>query len=574
MILVFCMKTRFWANRPLPDFPHQGVITHLLILSAVTLLLLFSGAGQMPLIDRDEPRFAQATREMMQRHDVFIPWFNGEYRFDKPPLIYWLMSPFYALFGTHELCARLPAILTSWLLVLATYWGGRTFFNGQVGFLAGLGLATCFQLQIHGRLAVADLPMILFLTVSQLLLLRLLTKPEQVRPSLWFWAFYLCQAAGFLAKGPIVLVVTILTLLFYRFVFWRQPLPWHLLRWPWGLPVMIGIIGLWGIPALLQTEGLLWKIGMGRHVVARGMESFDGRPYFVPYYFITAFLSLCPWAILLGYAWRVLRRNWNQTNAFLCAWAAAPYLVFTLYSTQLPHYVLPAFPALFLILGQIAQLPKEQPAWVHWWARGVLLLYVLISLALLGLVVFSPWTEAYFSLRLVLLSLWGFFTGLLFLGLFFRAHRWRWLPLAIGQMAICLMMLGSSLRTLSPALVVGEVARELPPESRFVARGFSEPSLVFYTNRQWQLDQSLAEVQTAFNTAGPCLVVVLEEERKLDRTFKWLWSQWTGGRQEMKVDRFTAELESLPLSGWKQRECSGLNLARSSWVRVKIFWRE
>src|SRR5258708_14751931 len=74
------------------------------------LILFLSGNWILPLMDRDEPRFAEASREMLQRKDFIVPWFNGQYRFDKPPLIYWCQVACYRILGENELSARLPSV--------------------------------------------------------------------------------------------------------------------------------------------------------------------------------------------------------------------------------------------------------------------------------------------------------------------------------------------------------------------------------------------------------------------------------------------------------------------------------
>src|SRR6476619_3029225 len=112
--------------------PNGPLQVALFFLSAV---LLFSvGNWLLPLIDRDEPRFAEASREMRQSGDYLVPRLNGEYRFDKPPLAYWSQVLAYDLLGDNDFAARLPSVLFTALTALAT----SIFASRMLGPNAGL----------------------------------------------------------------------------------------------------------------------------------------------------------------------------------------------------------------------------------------------------------------------------------------------------------------------------------------------------------------------------------------------------------------------------------------------------
>ena len=90
-------------------------------LTVLAALCLLPGTWKLPLMDRDEPRFARATVEMNERGSWAVPYFNGEYRFDKPPLTYWCMEPGLLLFGKTEIGARLHSLVASWVIALVLY---------------------------------------------------------------------------------------------------------------------------------------------------------------------------------------------------------------------------------------------------------------------------------------------------------------------------------------------------------------------------------------------------------------------------------------------------------------------
>ena len=76
-------------------------------------LILLPFLGNAPLFDFDEGAFAEATREMLQKGDFFSTWLNGNPRFDKPILIYWLQAVSVTIFGFNEWAFRFPSALAS-----------------------------------------------------------------------------------------------------------------------------------------------------------------------------------------------------------------------------------------------------------------------------------------------------------------------------------------------------------------------------------------------------------------------------------------------------------------------------
>jgi 4-amino-4-deoxy-L-arabinose transferase-like glycosyltransferase len=193
------------------------------LLLLLTLILQLPGTAVLPLMDRDEPRFAGATFEMMQRQTWLVPYFNDVYRFDKPPLTYWWMRIHYLLGGVNELTARLHSVTATWLTALVILGIGTRLFSARAGMAAAVVWLTSLQVLVHGRLCVADMPMILFVTLSMRALIELIgvsnvtveTKKREPKNK-WFWALYLALGLGFLAKGPVAVLAPCLALLLYR----------------------------------------------------------------------------------------------------------------------------------------------------------------------------------------------------------------------------------------------------------------------------------------------------------------------------------------------------------------------
>src|SRR5271168_3473010 len=109
-----------------------------LVLFLAVLALSIPQAALLPLLDRDEPRFAEASREMLQSGNYVVPTFNGAPRYAKPPLIYWCQTISYRLLGENAFAARLPSLIATaaTALLLATW--GMKLGSEQIGAGAGL----------------------------------------------------------------------------------------------------------------------------------------------------------------------------------------------------------------------------------------------------------------------------------------------------------------------------------------------------------------------------------------------------------------------------------------------------
>jgi len=336
----------------------------LLLLGAVCTL---PGTWSLPLIDRDEPRFAEASREMMERGDYIVPYFNNAYRFDKPPFIYWLQVGSYRLLGVHDFSARLPSVLCTLATALLIYGFGTRLHperaaeeRQRAGFLAGVIYVTALQVMIHARASVADAAMVLGVTAMMWAgfeVLRWIDKNPRRSGVLspWWWLLALALALGFLAKGP----VAWLPLVALGIAAWQNG-GWQSFRRSGlfgALLVGAAISACWGVPALLETNGEFFRIGIGKHVVERSVSAMEGHGasniliylLTIPFYLVMVVVFFLPWTRELPALWK--SRTWRGSDGLLWWWIALVFVVFTLIKTKLPHYILPAYPALALLAG-------------------------------------------------------------------------------------------------------------------------------------------------------------------------------------------------------------------------------
>jgi 4-amino-4-deoxy-L-arabinose transferase-like glycosyltransferase len=354
------------------------------------------GTWSLPLIDRDEPRFAEASREMIERGDYIVPYFNNQLRLDKPPLTYWAQVVSYHIFGENDFAARFPSAIAAALTALSIFLWGRRMDGEKLGWWAAIIFTLSLQTFVHAKAAVADMWLVLFVTLAnwggyELIQRRTLnaqcSMPNSERlnqisnvkrqTSIWWVIFYLALALGFLAKGPIAW--TPLLTVGVAIIYTRNWQVTRRFKFVGGILLMLAVIAPWGIPALVQTRGDFFTVGVGRHVVSRSFTALEGHGasslemyvLLLPFYFVMVFISFFPWSIKLPW---LIRKLWRRektevihlrqgyggqadsdyggllVDIYLLTGVAVVFVIFTLVSTKLPHYTLPAFPLLALLL--------------------------------------------------------------------------------------------------------------------------------------------------------------------------------------------------------------------------------
>jgi 4-amino-4-deoxy-L-arabinose transferase-like glycosyltransferase len=521
--------------------------------------LLGVGTWQLPLLDRDEPRFAQATVEMLDRGNLMIPYFNGAYRFDKPPLTYWGMMAGYSLFGVTEFGARFHSIAAT-LIVALCLWGMATKMNGnRSGVAVAFAWLTSLQVMIHGRVAVADMLLILFVVTAQWALMELLglggCPPNKMR--IWWWLLYLSLAFGFLAKGPLAILLPVVSLLLYRWLLWKKPIKWSSLQLHWGLLLVMGIIGLWGIPALMMTKGAYWETGIGYHVVQRGMGAFNKRlqiPFI--YYFLTSLFSLYPWIFLLLWKMRHLGCRWNTRTAYLVAWGCSSYLVFSFYATQLPHYVLPSLPAWLLLLFD-SELSSQQMKFAKQGLTVTLTLLVVLLLITMGIYFGS----ARSSISLMLSAGLVILIGLGGMSLAFLKANKEMLIICFLLLLVALSAVGFIGQRDGLVRQIGRFVSDAPKDKKLYGLQFHEPGLVFYANHSWEFDSDEIPLSELLKSEDTWAVITELEERSIEDVLL--------NRQCLKTDASARDLVP-PSKDYTYCRFQGLNFSKFSWVVVGV----
>src|SRR5215470_6943127 len=152
------------ARSPITD--HRSLITRCALLFTACVLFHVLGTWSLPLIDRDEPRFAEASREMIERGNYVVPYFNNQLRLDKPPLTYWAQVASYHIFGENDFAARFPSAVAAALTAGSIFFWGRRIGGKKLGCWAAIIFTLSLQTFVHAKAAVADMWLVLFVTLA------------------------------------------------------------------------------------------------------------------------------------------------------------------------------------------------------------------------------------------------------------------------------------------------------------------------------------------------------------------------------------------------------------------------
>jgi 4-amino-4-deoxy-L-arabinose transferase-like glycosyltransferase len=327
------------------------------LLTLLSLALYLPGQAALPPTDRDEARFVQASRQMLESNDFLRIRFQDEPRNKKPAGIYWLQAASVDLLSTPASTAmwpyRLPSLLGALAAVLLTFGFGQGWIGREAAFVGAALLAASLGLTVEAHLAKTDAVLLATVVAAQGALGEIYRKSRSDEPTgaglpLLFWV---AQGVGLLIKGPITPVVSLLTGGALAIAD-RNPRWLGRLRFTWGIPLMLIIAGPWLIAITVATDGGFASESVGNDLLGKlihGQESHGAPP---GTYAALALITFWPGSLALAGAARLAWRQRSETAIrYLLAWLVPFWLLLELVPTKLPNYVLPLYPALALLAG-------------------------------------------------------------------------------------------------------------------------------------------------------------------------------------------------------------------------------
>ncbi|HCG94559.1 MAG TPA: hypothetical protein DEX20_02920 [Halieaceae bacterium] len=332
------------SERWRPDsFVEAGLISFYLFIA------FFVNLWGVPLFDLDEGAFAEATREMLLSGNFAATYLDGEPRYDKPILSYWLQSLSVSAFGIHEFAFRLPSALAASLWLVASYRFVKQEWDEQSALLTVAIMANVAIVGVIGRAATADAWLNLFISLTMFDMWRYMRLP-QVRTLL---TTYTWLALGVLTKGPVAIAIPLMAGgLFFTTTHQRKQF-WKAVVNPMGWLVFAAILGPWLI-AVYQDQGLGFFAGfLLDHNINRFTQTREGHGGSLLYYFVALPIIVLPFTGVLFTFLRRLRVFWSDAlSRYLLLWFGVVFALVSMSKTQLPHYLLYGLTGVFFIFAR------------------------------------------------------------------------------------------------------------------------------------------------------------------------------------------------------------------------------
>lgn len=495
-----------------------------LALALFALLAFLPAQSALPVTDRDEARFVQASRQMVDSGEFVDIRFQEEARHKKPVGIYWLQSAAVLTLGDGAKAPlwvyRLPSLAGAVLAVLLVAVVGVPLFGRVPALLAAALFAGTLVIGGEARIAKTDAALLATILAAQAVLARAYLGQPVGRAAVW--AFWLAIAAGTLIKGPIGPMVPGLTALALvaldRRTDWLRPL-----AAPLPFTAALALVLPWFVAITLRSDGAFWAGSVGTDLLPKIAAGQEGKGAPPGTYLLALPVTFWPALSLLILAlpsiWRARR---EAATRFCLAWAVPVWLVYEAVPTKLIHYTLPALPALALLaVGHLPASSSAVPRLLRWLAALAFLPGLALGSAVL---VYSARAGDMAASALALAGLAGAsVAGLLALRSWRRADPLRLAAaLALAGVVLhgALISAAARMPQLWPteaavALAKGIAAAQGCERPHLTGWGYQEPSLVWRGGRDTRLIPASAPASEAIRP-GACEVVIRLRDGSLE----------------------------------------------------------
>ncbi len=325
-------------------------------LAALLGALWFGFLELRGLFAPDEGRYAEIPREMLVSGDWITPRLNGLPYFEKPPLQYWITAAIFAVTEIDEWSSRLWPAVAGLLGVIVVGFTARRLYSRRAAWMAAGFMISCTGYFLSTQFITLDMSLTAFLTCALCAFVLAQSAVASDQRRRWMLGAWLCCALAVLTKGLIGLVLPALAVLAYVLAA-RDTLLLRRLHLMAGVAVLAVVVLPWFIAVEVRNPGFAQFFFIQEHwerFTSPGHRRTGPWWYFLP----IALVALTPWlpAVLAygrtGVRVRLPQPGTFDVNAFLWCWIGVIFVFFSLSSSKLPAYIMPAFGAVALAVAE------------------------------------------------------------------------------------------------------------------------------------------------------------------------------------------------------------------------------
>jgi len=335
------------------------------VLCLFCLAVLLVHLGSADLFEPDEGRNAEKAREILLLNDWITPHENFLPVLDKPMFFYWLVAFSYKILGISEWSGRLPSALSALGCLFLVYKLARRRWGLWEARWSVLILLTSVQFFLLSRLVISDMTLTFCVTLALSSFYSAVQAEEEKAKRLHCCLMYGALGAGTLIKGLVGLVIPVSVSFIYLLVAKRAADLRRLHLFP-GIVFFLVLVVPWYLLVDANNPGYLGYYFWHEHLSRYLTDEFEkDRSWF--YFLFVLAVGFLPWTLWLPFVAKDAWQKLDDKNLFLILWVVLPFLFFSLSSSQLPHYVLPIYPPLAILSGQMISARFKNPASKETW---------------------------------------------------------------------------------------------------------------------------------------------------------------------------------------------------------------
>ena len=379
---------------------------------SLCFLIYFQGVIKLPVMDRDEARFATASKTMLIDKDFIDIKMVHEKRYKKPIGIYWSQTLMNSFFGNYPYdkiwIYRLPSILGIFIGILLIYTFIRKIENESTAFLTAFFLIFSFLAISEIHQSKTDGLLFLFIGICNLIIYKLISvKKISLHYKLLFW---IAMSFGILIKGPIIIIFTICPLLIFSIV---KKINFIKNIWSnFGFVLLILITIPWFVMINIKSGGAFWYESIGNDLLNKVKSGQESHGFPPGYYSLLLFIFFWPGSVFIINLFLQTKDKYQDIikkddfSFYLIISFGFPLIIFELIPTKLPHYIFPSYLPLSILVAK-SIVDNNFNKKVLKFSILPMLLYpiTIISLITFSIYQFSEFDFAYVFILILLSSL-------------------------------------------------------------------------------------------------------------------------------------------------------------------------